>query len=191
MGGLEATRRLRLRYGKDAPPRVVAMTANAMPGDREKCLAAGMTAYVSKPVELEDLRAVLCEVAGVGKKPSEEADTTVIDRRRIDQLFALQDESNPTLVADIVELFLSDSPKHLENLASAVSEQSPERVKATAHRFLSSIENLGAQRMRLHCMELERLGKSGRLDGAAAHLAGLEREFDIARQHLQSLAAPA
>jgi PAS domain S-box-containing protein len=185
MDGLEATRRLRARYGAGGP-RVIAMTANAMPGDREKCMAAGMDSYVSKPVELEDIRAVLVAVADTGRKESEDA-SPIIDRRRIDQLLELQDENNPTLANDIIQLFINDSPKHLQNIADALAAQSPDELLSAAHRFLSSIENLGAQRMRKHCMDLEQLGREGRLDGGKPLLESLRREFDIARQHLLTI----
>jgi HPt (histidine-containing phosphotransfer) domain-containing protein len=167
-------------------PRVIAMTANAMPGDREKCLTAGMDAYVSKPLELDDLRGVLTAV--IGHHAAEEGDAPVIDRRRIDQLVELQDESNPTLAFDIIELFINDSPKHLQNIADALARESAEALVSAAHRFLSSIENLGAHRMRRHCMELEQRGRAGALNGADAVLDQLRREFDIARQHLLGIA---
>jgi PAS domain S-box-containing protein len=184
MDGLEATRRLRLRYGAQQLPRVIAMTANAMPGDREKCLAAGMDAYVSKPLELDDIRNVLLAVAA----PAATGDSSgVIDRRRIDQLLELQDDTNPTLLTDIIALFLKDSPMHLQNIATAVAQQDAAQLQSSAHRFLSSIDNLGAQRMHTHCVELERLAKEGTLAGTPAHLDGLQREFEIVRQHLLSL----
>jgi PAS domain S-box-containing protein len=189
MDGLEATRRLRARYGNQQLPRVIAMTANAMPGDREKCLAAGMDSYVSKPVELEDIRNVLLAVAAPAPAAIEES-AGVIDRRRIDQLLALQDENNPTLLNDIIALFLKDSPMHLQNIASAVTQQDGAQLQSSAHRFLSSIDNLGALRMHQHCVELERLGKECTLEGVQHHLEGLQREFEIARQHLQSIATP-
>ncbi|RZI44076.1 PAS domain-containing hybrid sensor histidine kinase/response regulator [Herbaspirillum sp. HC18] len=185
MDGLEATRRLRSRFAERGPS-VIAMTANAMPGDREKCLAAGMDAYISKPVELDDIRAVLMAVAGAGRSEPEDEEP-VIDRRRIDQLLELQDENNPTLAWDIIQLFVNDSPKHLQNIADALTAESADALVSAAHRFLSSIENLGAQRMRRHCMELERLGREGTLEGAAGSLDGLRREFDIARQHLLTI----
>ncbi|HYD95549.1 MAG TPA: response regulator [Noviherbaspirillum sp.] len=185
MDGLEATRRLRARFAERGP-RVIAMTANAMPGDREKCIDAGMDSYVSKPVELEDIRMVLTAVAGINRPDPEDA-APVIDRRRIDQLLELQDENNPTLASDIIQLFVNDSPKHLQNIGEALASGSAEDLVSAAHRFLSSIENLGAQRMRKHCMELERLGRERSLEGATALLEALRREFDIARQHLLSI----
>ncbi|MEO5659575.1 MAG: response regulator [Polaromonas sp.] len=186
MDGLEATRRLRARFGADGLPRVIAMTANAMPGDREKCLAAGMNSYVSKPIELDDLRNVLMDVAATVTKPTEDS-VAVIDSHRINQLLKIQDDSNPTLLADIIALFLQDSPLHFQSIGNAVSERDAAQLEACAHRFLSSIENLGAQRMKQHCVALERLGKEHALDGAQAHFDGLQREFDLARQQLLSL----
>lgn len=184
MDGLEATRRLRAHF-TNGLPRVIAMTANAMPGDREKCIAAGMDAYVSKPVELDDIRGVLTAVVGYASETEDEA--PIIDRRRIDQLIELQDESNPMLASDIIRLFINDSPKHLQNIELALSSGNAEDLVSASHRFLSSIENLGAQRMRKHCMELERLGREGTLNGAEVNLDRLRREFDIARQHLIGL----
>jgi len=195
MDGLEATRRLKARFGREAAPRVIAMTASAMLGDREKCLAAGMDAYVSKPVELDQIRAVLIAVSqGTGTQPSaagEDADDgiPVIDQRRIAQLLELQDAQQPTLVTDIIELFFADSPRHLETLAEAIRTGDPVRLESAAHRYLSGIENLGAKRMRAHCMELERLGRAGTVAGAQRVLEQLRLEFALAREPLAAIAA--
>jgi CheY-like chemotaxis protein len=188
MDGLEATRRLRARCGAQAGPRVIAMTARAMCGDREKCLAAGMDDYVSKPIELDRLRTVLSAVATPAGTPAEDP-TAVIDGRRIDQMLQVQDDTNPTLLADIIALFFKDSPLHLQAMACAVLHQNGPQLESSAHRFLSSIDNLGAQRMHTHCVELERLGKEGKLDGATALLDCLQREFELARQHLAGVLA--
>ena len=195
MDGLEATRRLKERFG-DAAPRVVAMTASALAGDREKCLASGMDAYISKPVELAQIRTVLSLAAGGAKEPpahesrrADDMDSPIIDRRRIDQLFDLQDAEQPTMVADLVALFLADTPRHLEHLARAIRDGDAGRMADAAHRYLSSIENLGARRMRAYCMELERLGRAGMVAGADSCLELLRSEFELARAELATIAA--
>ena len=185
LDGLEATRRLRLRCGVGAPPRIIAMTANAMPGDREKCLAAGMDAYVAKPIELNVMRQVLAAFTPPPEDSGNAAD--VIDRRRIEQLRELEDENNPTLVADIVELFLNDAPGHLKHIARAIAQQDAALLESCAHRFLSGIDNLGAQRMHDQCVALGRLATVGELGGAAAVFERLQRKCEIARQHLLSV----
>ncbi|MBK9021250.1 MAG: response regulator [Sulfuritalea sp.] len=196
MDGLEATRRLKARFGADGSPRVVAMTASALAGDREKCLAAGMDAYISKPVELVHIRAVLSLVArntpgaplGTLRR-AEDADTPVVDRRRIDQLLELQDDEQPTMVADLIALFVADTPRHFDYLAQAIRDRDAERMANAAHRYLSSIENLGARRMRTYCMELENLGRAGTTTGAEAGLELLRQEFEQARVVLAEFTA--
>ncbi|NJD36518.1 MAG: response regulator [Betaproteobacteria bacterium] len=194
MDGLEATRRLKARFGATAP-KVIAMTASAMLGDRERCLAAGMDTYVSKPVELDQVRAVLIAVSqGTEAQPPDAAedaddDVPVIDQRRIENLLELQDEQQPPLVADIIELFFADSPRHLETLAEAIRNGDAPRLESAAHRYLSGIENLGARRMRTHCMELERLGRAGTVAAAELVLEQLRHEFALAREALADIAA--
>ncbi|MFC5302423.1 response regulator [Azospira restricta] len=193
MDGLEATRRLKMRFAEAAAPRVIAMTANAMPGDREKCLAAGMDDYVSKPVELADIRAVLRRAAHPAATPAvaDEAPAAaappVIDRKRIAHLMELQDDSNPHLVGGIIEMFCHDSPQHLDTIAEAIRKGDAMQLDHAAHRYLSSIENLGALRMRDVCMALERLGRDGTTEGAGPLLEALRAEFAAARRQLAEL----
>jgi HPt (histidine-containing phosphotransfer) domain-containing protein len=120
---------------------------------------------------------------------AEDADTPVIDRRRIDQLLELQDKEQPTMVADLIALFIADTPRHFEHLAQAIRDRDAERMANAAHRYLSSIENLGARRMRTYCMELENLGRAGSTTGAEAGLELLRQEFEQARDELTAIAA--
>ncbi len=191
MDGLEATRRIRKRNGNDASPHIIAMTANAMQADRTACTQAGMNDYVAKPVELDDVRRALERSIPAAPAPhSPINELPVIDRRRIGQLFDLQDDESPTLVADIVKLFFTDSPKHLVSLESAIGQGDVQALMTCAHRFLSSIENLGAMRMRQHCMELERMAKLGVIVGAQNIVVGLHAEFAQVQRELTPYTLP-
>ena len=200
MDGLEATRRIRARFG--ASPYIVAMTANAMTGDREECLRAGMNDYLPKPVELSQLGNVLDRAgaapgtastapaqptaAGAGADRAA-ATTQILDQRQIDQLRSLESPDNPNLVAEIIDMFLRDAPVHLDGLEAAAAAGDAAALKAIAHRFLSSIENLGAVAMRERCMTLEALGREGHSNGAAELVLRLRDDFAAARAALLAL----
>ena len=184
MDGLEATRRLRARFPGAHAPWIVAMTANALPGDRERCLEAGMDDYVPKPVELEVLDRTLA--AAVARVAERRAGGPVINPSRIAQLRAIGEGAS--LLDEVIASFVGEVPQLLHKLADAASRQDGPLLASTAHYLRSSIDFVGANRMRLPCANLELMGKGGHFDDAQAQLAALALAYDEARAALQALA---
>jgi len=178
MDGLQAARWIAQRRGPKGRPRLIAMTANAMPGDREAYLAAGMDGYVPKPIDLGDLAAALAPAvatAGSSKERSDGSDE-VLDESRLAHLHAMQDSSQPSLVSELIDMFVADSPGHLASLAQALDATDAPQLGRLAHRFLSVTQNIGARRMSLLCMEIENLCLHGRLEPARQLLGALGQE---------------
>jgi PAS domain S-box-containing protein len=183
MDGLEATRRLRLRFRGAHAPYIIAMTANAMPGDRERCVEAGMDDYVPKPIELEVLDKALATAAG--QVAARRSGGAVINPARIEQLRAIGDGAS--LLDEVIASFLGEVPQLLHKLALAVSGQDGKLLASTAHYLQSSIDFVGANRMRLPCSNLELMGKGENFEDAEQHLADLARAYDDTRTALQAL----
>ncbi len=144
MGGIEATLAIRAREaGTGRHTRIVAMTAHAMAGDRERYLAAGMDGYLSKPIDQRTLFAAV-EVpppAGSGaradaRRPAPPA----IDVEEMRHRLGDDDE----LVADIVALFLADCPQRVAAIKAAVAERDLLAIRATAHALKGSAVNMSA-----------------------------------------------
>ncbi len=180
--GYEATRLIRASDTPAARVPIVAMTANAMRGDREKCLAAGMDDYVSKPIKADDLGRMLERWAGRRRSadtgagaPAAEPSAVGFDQEAVNQL-KMYDNSG-TLVAELCRLFLQETPRRLEDLATAAEADDPERTGFSAHALKSTCWILGARRMGLLATELERQGNAGRLEGAMDQVAELAHEF--------------
>ncbi|MDX2034214.1 MAG: response regulator [Blastocatellia bacterium] len=164
MDGLEATRRIRASGPRESQPHVVALTANAMIGDRERCLDAGMDDYVSKPLQLEELIAALVRFGAKRAAAACEEDEST------DDSFDSQ-----VVTPELAALFLQDASVQVAAMRSALAEEQPETFGRLAHLIKGGAFTLGARKIGLLCQNLEELGRAGRLDGAPKKLVRLEQ----------------
>ncbi len=177
LDGLEATKRIRSEWRENGP-RIIAMTANAMPRDRERCLAAGMDDYIAKPVNFLQLQAVL-ERHGVERKI--EAKPT-IDYSIVNELRSLQPGGGQDLFAELVQLYLGDLPDQMCTIRAAIEANDSMALRREAHRLKGSSQQMGASRLAAFCLELENLGKESRATDAMTYYLGAEREAAKVRQ---------
>jgi CheY-like chemotaxis protein/HPt (histidine-containing phosphotransfer) domain-containing protein len=185
MDGIEAARRIFQRFERHEAPRVIAMTANVLQGDRELALAAGMEGFLSKPIELTTLRQALLGLAD--RPPRAHAPSLrIVDTTRLEELAALEQGGAVGVVRELIDLFLADAPGHISRLWSALHAHDGPALRAVAHRLLSSVENLGARRMAELCTELERCGRTNEIEAAPGILTALGEEFDRVKKVLET-----
>ncbi|MGE3389743.1 MAG: response regulator, partial [Gammaproteobacteria bacterium] len=183
--GFEATRQIRTWECECAQPRlpIVALTANALPGDRARCLAAGMDDYLSKPFSEEALREQLARWAPPAKDtamtiavPAIRPDATgdaPLNPVTLADVRALQRPERPDFFRRLVELYLQSSRGLVDEIAAACATGDPARVHRAAHTLKSSSANLGADALAALCVTLEqaaRAGAQGELDAPAQAL---------------------
>jgi CheY-like chemotaxis protein len=203
MDGLEASRIIVEEWPPQQRPRIVAMTANAMQGDREECLAAGMDDYLTKPIQIKALQETL-QRAGLwvkrhtaplqelpeGAAPAadngrqQEESASALDLTVLAELRQFQGEGEPDIVQELAQAFAFETPALLETLRQAVTKEQPEQLKRAAHNLRGSSNNLGARPMAALAAELEALGKQGTVDRAAALVELLEQEYQRVCQAL-------
>lgn len=169
--GMEATRRIRKRLGA-ASPRIIAITANALPGDRERCLAAGMDAYLSKPIQLEALQAAIEQAAVPLAEPPAAATAEAIDWRRIESLERF--DADGSMVAGAIASFLADAPLRITSIAAAHAAGDAAGAAAAAHALAGAAANIGAARLQQLAHDVESRARDGELAGARASVAGME-----------------
>jgi two-component system sensor histidine kinase/response regulator len=154
--GFEATARIRARERGDEHVPIIAMTASAMEGDRERCLQAGMDDYISKPLRPDQLDAVLERWLGRAAPAGVDADasgngTGLIDTGRVRRFKA----DYPQIVDRLVALFADVTPPLLEQLSNSVHAGDHDGVRRLAHKLKGSCQNVGAARMAALCRALE------------------------------------
>jgi HPt (histidine-containing phosphotransfer) domain-containing protein len=204
---LEADRKL----GNRPPAFLIALTANAMTGDREKCLAAGMDEFLTKPLDLDQLPNVLNRAIGAPPpSPPEVAPSTaaasrpvphtseesrsdsmpILDPSLLDSLRTLRFEGEPDPVTEIIDLFLRDTPSRLEEAPAALNRRDSSGVQAAAHTLKGSANNLGARRLGAAAGRLENQASTGRwalieelLRAATTELQALIPELERQRSH--------
>lgn len=210
MNGYETTRRIRaLEQVKKLPHiPIIAMTANAMTGDRKKCLDVGMNDYLAKPIVPDRLKSILrqwlpawgmgenctpCSIdtdltgtlRGYDQKDVERnmnARTNVsIDKETIDELFEVMEEDSVNLLT----LFLENAPQQIEEIERAVRKRNPEQVILPAHSLKSGCANVGAIRLFKLATELEHVAREGQMEAVKSGCAAIKEEFNNARNELK------
>ena len=196
MDGYEATTEIRRREGEGPRTPIIAMTADAMKGDRERALAAGMDDYLAKPVKHEELDAVLERwIPNPEQEPSVDTtegdsgtpeETPGLDLSVLESRRGSQSDGEPDKLATIVGLFIDDVPLRLDELRQAVERGEAQTVDETAHMLKGGSGYMGAARMVKICAGIQDLVASGELSRAPELLDELEAEFERIRPALQS-----
>ncbi|MCX7839586.1 MAG: response regulator [Anaerolineae bacterium] len=198
MDGFEATAQIRAREGTMQHTPIIALTAHALRGEREKCIAAGMDDYLAKPLTPETLYSTLrrwlpsarpspSESVAMPETPQPDETEPILNVRVLESFRQLQAPDEPDLVQQLIDLYLADVPERLNALRQAIAQGDATRLAQTAHSLKGSSANIGAQRVARVCLELERCGKANDLTSVAEQLAVLEQEIERARQALQEL----
>jgi len=195
MGGLEATRALR-EQEKTSGRRVaiIAMTAHAVKGDRERCLAAGMDHYVSKPIDPRKLFAAIDEAMLANKARAaarvrnKGASATSPPEQRVDVRFLLRRvEGDRGLMKELVSVFLEDTPRLVKELTDAVEKRDHPKIERAAHTLKGAVANFGAKRARELALDLETRGRERDLELADCVLAELQKELAFVEAELSTV----
>ncbi|MGB7445190.1 MAG: response regulator, partial [Coleofasciculaceae cyanobacterium] len=192
MDGLAATKCICQQWSSAVRPKIIAMTANAMQGDREKCIKAGMDDYVSKPIKVQELVRALSECQETsfkgtlnGKLSSVNAQENLepvlaraIDTDVLLSLREMMGDSADEFLSCLIDTYLEDTPSLISQMSKAIAAQEPEAMQRAAHTLKSSSASLGAISLSQLCQELETMGASQIIIGANQIMSQLEAEYE-------------
>ena len=189
MDGLEATNAIRAwekTTGTYTP--IIAMTAHAMKGDRERCLQAGMDGYASKPFRIRDIEDVIDQLMRSARSTQLAAPVPDQDGATIDEDALLQGiEGDRQLLGELIRLFLADYPQLLVEIKQAIRRSDAEALAKASHALKGSVGNFAARKAFAAAQAMENVGKCGELSTANEAYRTLESELSLLGEELRKL----
>ena len=180
---------------------IIAVTANALQFDRERCLAAGMDDYLSKPFSPEQLSEAIARCLAVDESPTtllapvqrhvavEEPvvpAVSAVNLTHLESIRQLQSDAAPDIFNTVLQVFIEEGPLLLKTMRDAIEVKHFETLRRAAHALKSSSSNLGAMALATGCERVELLAREGQLSAAADHLGELEAEMARVAQALRT-----
>jgi HPt (histidine-containing phosphotransfer) domain-containing protein len=189
MDGFETTAVIRAKEkGTGTHVPIIAMTAHAMKGDREHCLAAGMDGYVAKPLQAHELFTVLETLAPAGAAAGSEitaGQPTAVDFDKAEALNRVDGDTD--LLKELLGLFFAECPQRLAQIRDAIAKGDAENLQRAAHTLKGSVGNFAARAAFEAAERLELLGRAGDLTDADQAYAALEGALERFEQALTTL----
>ncbi|MBV9619144.1 MAG: response regulator, partial [Verrucomicrobia bacterium] len=200
LDGYETTRRIRqLEQQRNAPLdwktpiHIIAMTAHAMEGDREKCLTAGMNDYLSKPVRRNELKAALDRRSEIQPIPAQPETVSTSPEEALIDIDRLRDatDDEPSRIMQLIDLYLTQARPMLDGLGQAIQTNSSGEVARLAHKLVGSSVSCGVDAFTKPLRELERLGTEDDLSSAQSLFEDVQDKFprvqNLFTQYIQTL----
>jgi PAS domain S-box-containing protein len=187
MDGYEVTQRIR-EFEKANPQRtpvyIIAVTAHALDGDRERCLSAGMNDYLTKPLHIAQLEAALSRA--VRRRVPVEKSNIILDPVCIAGLKELREPGQTDPLLELVELFNRESDRCVQNIEAGLGEKDSNAASRAAHSLKGSASNLGAHRLAAACAGLEQSAKLSDWTQAGTQLPDLKLQLERVREALKA-----
>ena len=188
MDGLTATKAIRQEFPPSEQPWIVAVTAYAMQGDRETCLAAGMNDYITKPIREKDLVKVLQQVNSGGatavKIPEPTPQQLVLDRSVLQGIRDLGGAQGASVLGNIIHTYWEIAPQLLEQIQVAIAKEDWPTLRQASHSLGSSSANLGATTLAQGCRQLENAARLGVVVDGLGQWQQLVQNYDQVKQAL-------
>ena len=195
MDGLEATQRIRQLYGPHGGPRIVAMTAFALAGDKEKCLKAGMDDYLSKPFSADQITSMIRKWGGksshrVSKSTNRENETVPPSDTDIQlRLNELEQETERSFVKELIALFFEEAPANFHAMKRAQETGDTKTTEQLAHKLKGGCMNLGAKKLGSLFESVEKLAREDSKSISGSLLAEINQEFERTIEFLREYVA--
>jgi PAS domain S-box-containing protein len=196
MDGYEATKLILDEFSNEKRPKIIAMTANAMQGDREICIEAGMDDYISKPVRVEEMHDILVKWAEIIydeknyliTRPTKKFQNTIIDENKITFIHDIQTPDDVVFLLELLDIYINDLPKVISHINSAVENKDAVKLQFWSHRLKGSSLTLGIDLIFGISVILEESAKLNRFDEETTRLShDLIHNFEIIIRELEVL----